>query len=397
MRRELEQKIIAREMSAIKEFNVLDNESVKKTRLSVFSKRFIINLPQPVIERKDFQSVITDSVHLLINYSIIPCATLIGELFGDLDSRQSLVVAKKLSLFRFYKYYPDSIINFIKAEDKVVLRKTEVSELLKETNSALLKKFSSNITGIKIKNLFVQIFKLKYVVEEKINLDSTISKEFIKDFLTDKNYIGLLGKVNSIPENSLGEVSLKDLIKYLTGKNISKSDSVNEDINESVILTVANDDLLQDKSIQIINVEFENEIPTKDVKTELIVNEDTTEEKVVLDLASDEIYYSDELSDAANDEKLFPTEIIKETVIETGAGELKRLFRPYELKAICKKLFDNNKSELFTFLGGLESCNSWEDVASNLKTHFMENDVDPYDDDVLLFVDVLQEHFTKYY
>lgn len=73
------------------------------------------------------------------------------------------------------------------------------------------------------------------------------------------------------------------------------------------------------------------------------------------------------------------------------------MFRPYELKAICKKLFDNNKSELFTFLGGLESCTSWEDVASNLKTHFMENDVDPYDDDVLLFVDVLQEHFTKYY
>lgn len=39
MRRELEQKIIAREMSAIKEFNVLDNESVKKNpAVSLFKK-----------------------------------------------------------------------------------------------------------------------------------------------------------------------------------------------------------------------------------------------------------------------------------------------------------------------------------------------------------------------
>lgn len=405
MRKSLVKIHIDKELSAVKELRTINKESVKKTSLTLFSKRYIINLPQPVIEKQDFEKVISDSVNLLFDYSITPCATLVLDLFGELDSQKSLVVAKKLSQYRFYKYYPDTIINFIKDEDKVIVLNDEIRLLLKDTNIALYDKLVDKITGIKIKNLFVQIFKLKYFSENRINLDSTIPKTFINDFLIDKNYIDLKAKLEGIPEDgNENEFSLKDIIKYLSGKS-SVAIASNQSEDEAIVLTIEDkpeieviSELNNDEDEKIvIDIEEQEEnievLVESNGSVELIVGEDDSDEKIVI--GDEDKYYSDELIDAANDESVFPTEIIGESVIETGTSELKKIFRPYELKAISKKLFGNNKKELFAFMNKLEDCNDWESAIGELKDLFIEKNVDPYDNDVLLFVDVLQEHFSK--
>lgn len=406
MRNSLAKIHIDKELSAIKDLRTINKESVKKTSLSVFSKRYIINLPQPVIENPDFEKIISDSVNLLFDYSITPCATLIQDLFGELDSQKSLVVAKKLSQFRFYKYYPDTIINFIKEEDKVIVLNDEIRLLLKDTNIALYEKLVDNITGIKIKNLFVQIFKLKYFSENRINLDSTIPRTFVYNFLTDKNYSDLKSKLESIPSTgNENEISLKDIIKYLTGKSSVVAATPEQQEDEVILLTVEEkpnieitDEINHNEEEKIIvDLEESNDRNHEGVvsngSVEILVGEEDSNEKIML--GDEDSFYSDELLNAINDESVFPTEIIGETVIETGTSELKKLFRPYELNAISKKLFGNNKKEMFAFMRKLEDSNNWSDAIDQLKELFIEKNVDPYDSNVLLFVDVLQEHFNK--
>ena len=74
---------------------------------------------------------------------------------------------------------------------------------------------------------------------------------------------------------------------------------------------------------------------------------------------------------------------------------IKRLFKKDELFHISKKVFRSSKLSMYQSFNELEEIDSWEEATRFLKALFAKNNVDLYHKDVVLFVDVLNDYFTR--
>ncbi len=206
------------EKETVLDFDDVSEEKIIKSGLSDFSKNFILYDFKEDLNKDELISRVEKSNKLYFNYTIRPKWTLINFLFSNFESRPPGEIIKKLNVFPFYKFYADSISDFIKENFQIFITKKEITSIIDETNKVIHEKLTNDISGLKIKNFFLYLFKLKYD-ESEINLESTVPYSFIKIFLNDKSYFALDKKfeaVRNIKDES--EISLKDIIKILNDK-----------------------------------------------------------------------------------------------------------------------------------------------------------------------------------
>jgi hypothetical protein len=355
---------VSSEKDKIKDLDVITPDSVRNSGLSVFTKNFITLEAENIRDRKKLDDLIDNSIKLNLNYTLRPKWTILNYIFGKLDSKPTEDILNRLEIFQFYLYYPELISNSLQDSGLVVVTKTNIQSLIDEADVTLHDKFTNNITGLKIKNFFLQLFRMKYDDEAMIGLDSTIPYSFLRIFLEDKGFNDLVNKFKKIEGlRDDWDLDLKTIIKILTDKY-----SINDDENMP-------EQPVKDQEPDKPEVKFETP--------------ETGEQEQSEEEQKEEPYYRKE-----EPEPHYPTEVIEESSLYTPK-KIKGLFKESELKVILKKVFNSDKLSMRTAFSELENIDNWYYASDYLKKLFLRNNVKIKDRGIVLFIDVLNEYFKK--
>lgn len=384
----------------------VSRDKVRKSELSPFVKNFIFNETQEITENDFLDELIEKGVKLMFNYTIRPKWTLLNYVYGGIESKSDNELRHKLRVFTFYKFYPDTILNYLDEETHLYVSKSKVELLINDTNEVLYNKLTTDISGVKIKNFLLNVFKLKYENEADINLESAIPFSFIKIFLEDKCYGNLLGKFEIIPnlkENTL--VSYKDIIKVLTDKYTVHEIKHNEKAEEKIEPKeeIKTDAEASGKVFEPIIIpeqpkeKIEAELPKKETKEEKPVKKEINYSKY--DIYSDDLVKERDAKEKEEKEKELEeeTEIFAEAE-DTELGDqyqIKRLFTEKELGVLRDKIYGGSKTAMRNSFRELAGAVSWKNAAYHLKNLFNEQKVNIYNKQVVKFIDALQEHFNS--
>jgi len=350
---------ISDENDIVRNLNEISRESIVKSNLSEFTKNFILNDFSGKRDVNTLLAKIEKSNRLYFNFAIRPKWTLLTFLFNNFESRPQKEILKKLDTFPFYKFYTDSISDFINDNFHIFTTKNEISALIDDTDKAIYKKLTTEITNQKIKNFFLQLFRLRYDDESNYNLESTIPYSFIKIFLTDKNYTDLEKKFHKINNlNDELEISLKDIIKVLTDK-------------------FSNEQNEEQKSEETEPIKIKVVSPVRK-----IVVEEKTEPKAI---------YSKDLVKAAEEEVVLDVVNLPVDKVKN----IKELFSERLTQKILDRVYGSDVIYKEKSFEKLSNYKTWFEVSNHLKEIFQINRVDIYNKDVMKFVNVLNEYFKR--
>ncbi|MBK8981519.1 MAG: hypothetical protein IPM38_04155 [Ignavibacteria bacterium] len=445
MFQEFVEKKIKKESDRLKFTGVISKELISKSDVSDFTKNYLLFYLTDETTSEDISSMVVKSNKLYFNYALRPKWTLINFLFNNFESRSPSEILKKLNLFPFYKYYTEAVSDFINDNSMIFITKAEIENIIDRTNLAIHKKLTVDITGQKIKNVFLQLFIINDFKEDSYNLDSAVPFSFIKIFLADKNYPDLISKFNVLKDTGDEDnVQLKDIIKVLTGKlsadeNIpaeTPKPEIKENVKPEVVkpevvkpevakpevvkpeeptlrknITEENKDV---KETDIGNKDRQNVDETKrhkkeetsvsegfiikrKIDTQKTVKNTPAEKPITEEKSESDNYKSDdktltitEQTNANTDKLTDSKESIKHKNID-----FKELFSEKELDSILNRVYDSNIIYRQRSFEKLNTYKTWFEAFNHLKEIFKNNKVDIYHKDVLKFVDVLNEHFHE--
>ena len=274
------------ERARIDKYDDITRGDIRKSHLPASIKRYILARTDGKLSDAEFTAILTKAIKLNINYTIRPGWTLLNFLFSKYDSQQADVVKEKSDVFTFYRFYIDFIVTYIDEHSLVVVTKDKAARFIKEANNALHEKLITNVTGVKVKNFFIQLYRLAEKNQEDVSLTSTAPFLFIKTFLEDKEYDDILQKFNSIPDlTNETEISLKDCIKIVSDKFAPASSSAPpvspEKLLEESIDIFPDDEIDEDerKNEDEKQIEIEIEEEKEDEKESESKSEEKTENK----------------------------------------------------------------------------------------------------------------------
>ena len=347
-------------------------------------------------------------------------------LFGGYDSKPAEEILRKAEIFQFYRYYVDLITNHIKDHALMFITQDEVKALTEDANKVVLEKLVKETSGVKIKNFFSQIYKLKYGDEREINLDWSIPFLFIKLFLEDKDFQELLDKFKIIPglDDSM-EIEMKTAIKVLTNKYYVNNDFfvLKDEPKNSAVETsnVKNEKEIKppelskeekferpgkiDLTEELSNKPADDKIP--EVKKDISAENDEDKPKGLIRIIKNIPAKRFHREKKTPEEKAFEVkdEPVPEVKTETeeyevnyytdGTEKIKHLFKPDEKNTILKKVFKGSKSAMNEAFDDMEKFRTWNDASAYLKELFIKNKVDLYNKRIVLFIDILNDHFKE--
>lgn len=373
----------------------LSRDGIAKSNLSEFTKNYLLNETNEIPEREQMPSKIEKSNKLYLNYTLRPKWTLLTILFNNFESRPPSEIIRKLSLFPFYNYYGDSIRNFINDNFQIFVTKSEVTSIIDRTNKAIYEKLSVEINNAKVKNLLLQLFVLKYGEEPNWNLESVIPFSFIKIFLEDKSFAGLLRKFDIMKDlNDESDISLKDILKVLTDKfDIPKIETPQTE-------PVKQEEKKVEKTGQTKDVKNNLRILPADQKKTVTAETkplEKTQKKIEVKLpvktkdaapvATDKIYSKDLLK-ASSEES---ADIKKPE--PPSLHDLKDLFNEKQLDKIADRIYNSDLVFMEKSFNKMNHYKTWFETSNHLKEIFNNNRVDIYNKDVVYFVDTLSEYY----
>ncbi|MCE1164226.1 MAG: hypothetical protein LWX07_02355 [Bacteroidetes bacterium] len=392
------EKRIREASSVIDKLRDYSYESVINSDLSEFLINFIISESSNYGSKESLLKSADRAVKLFINYTLRPRWTLLNYIFGNVDAKPSAEILRKVEIFTFYHYYLELIRSVAADSEQISVKRITVESALESVNRDIYEKLTTDISSLKIKNLFVQVFRLKYGDNTEISLDMSVPFYFIKLFLDDKEYNGLYAKFGKSFSDT-DEVELKTIIKILSGKYSGS------DIPEPL------------KSDEVFTHKQETFTERKKPAAETATEEQTPEP-----LKAEETIKADEkplqhhfVETHANESNLKETpsikteikepEIKREVIEETPPAvpvqaedenvRLKYLFKEEEIKNISKKVFKGRKHLMMESLLEIEKLPNWRETTGYLKKVFLDNRVNYYDKSVILFVDILSDYFEK--
>lgn len=358
------------EFTVLNSLPELSRESIIRSSVSEFSKNYLLVSEDQDSLKEKLKESLSRSNKLYLNYTLRPKWTLITYLFGSFESRPPADLLKKIECFPFYKFYTDSIKDFIGVNAPIFVTKTEVTSIIDNTNRAIYDKLTSGINNVKIKNFFLQIFLYKYENESDYSLESFLPYSFIKIFLEDKSYYDLEEKFGAL-KNLSGEtdISLKDIIKVLTDKITPGDKAEFKPVEETPVSEI---------------------IPEE--KPDIIIIKETVKQKAEEKIIPEKIY-SEELIKADKD-KAVETELTQEKPSGTALN-IKGLFGERHLNKINDRIYGSDMISMEKSFEKLNSYRTWNEASKHLKEIFLNNSVDIYSKEVISFVNILNDYFKR--
>ena len=352
---------LKKELAKVDDLDFISMNTVRASHLSIFTKNFINTETERLGDRDRLNELIEKAVKLNLNYTLRPKWTLINYLFGNFDSRPEDEILQKLEIFQFYLYYPELITNYIRESSLIVVTKNKINNLIADADITLHDKFTQNVTSVKIRNFFLQLFKLRYEDESTIGLESTIPYSFLRIFLEDKSFRDILAKfekVEGIKDN--WELNLKTIIKIITDKYVHGENNQQETQPEPKP-----------------GPEMKKSVPEPEPQK--------NEHPVIVEIDKTEF---------EKEKKEFPTEVIEAPEYHTRS-KIRELFKKSEQKQMLKKIFKSDELAMDNAFRELDNRSNWYYASEYLKKLFTENKVKIHEKIVVLFVDVLSDYFSK--
>jgi hypothetical protein len=343
-------------------------ETIITSDLNDFIKSFIINDNGKITSRDDLITAVEKAVKLNLNFCVRPTWTLINYLFGNFDSKQKAEILKRTDIFIYYSYYTETIKEIAHDENYVSIKRSLIEGVLQQINADIYSKLTTDTSSLKIKNFFLQLFKLKYGDNVEVSLDMSVPYSFIKLFLEDKGYTDLIDLFrNAGFNNDNDEIELKTIIKVFTGKINNVSEVY--------------------KSAEVIETKPAETVP-EPVEDTVIHTPEKTEKPEPANTYSD---------NSTKDEMFAPQSISNEFEEKEEIPEkhLRFHFKDEEIKLVSKKLYKGNKYLLLDSLLEIEKLKTWREATEYLKEIFINNKVNIGDKSVIMFVDVLNDYFEK--
>lgn len=364
-------------------------ETIIMSRLPDFTKSFIVNDGAKYNSKDELLKVIEKSVRLNLNYCLRPKWTLINYLYGKYDSKSSNDIAQKTEIFTYYSFYTESIKELCNDEAYISLPRNVVEELISHIDKDIHEKLTTNTTSLKVKNFFLQVFKLKYGDSVEISLDMTIPYSLVKLFLDDKGFKDVIDMFTDAGfTNDNEELDLKTLIKVISGKikevNLPKSEI------SSVITTAAVEATLNEPQETVTAVDFSKSDSKTDAET---INPEIKPIRHSSRVGYDNTFENTSTKEEQPEPQKISGEFIEKE--ELGEKHLRFYFKEEEIKAISKKVFKGNKYTFIDSLLEIEKLKNWREATEYLKKIFIENKVSLGDKNVIMFVDVLNDYFEK--
>lgn len=368
------EKKIASEIEIIKKLPVLNKENLLKSGLSEFSKNYLLTESAFNQNQEEISKNLEKSNKLYFNYTLRPKWTLLAFLFNNFESRPPEDILHKLDYFPFYKFYTDSIKNFLSKNAQIFITKNEIRAIIDETDKIIFEKLTGDITNDKIKNIFKQLFILKYNDEAELNLESSVPFSFIKIFLTDKLYDDLLKKFSILPGiREDQEISLKDIIKIMSDK-YSKSEKEPPKVSD-----------IKPESAPLKEVKkVEKSEKVKPEKIQIVKQKEPVTEKKI---------YSEELLKAGEKESSqINTGILNSA---SSANNIKNLIPGKLDEKITNMIYNSDLIDKSKSFNKLNTYKTWLEASEHLKDIFKKNNVDIYHKEVIQFINILQEYYNK--
>lgn len=397
------------ERARIDKYDDITRGDIRKSKLPAPIKRYILARFEGKLTDGEFTTLLTKAIKLNINYTIRPGWTLLSFLFGKYDSQQSEVIKEKSDIFTFYRFYIDFIINYIDEHSQVVITKDKSARFINEANRALHKKLVNKITGVKVKNFFIQLYRLAEKNQEDVSLTSTVPFLFIKTFLEDKDYTDILEKFNSVKNlSNETEISLKDCIKIVSGKFSPPADEKTAE-PESTDIFPEEDEIVNEIDIETKpDVKEEIKIESEKNNNASADDGDDKDEVIVVDFHGDKDASTDtnggttlekeqEIQEEKKESQISKhvTSIASESNLETEKKSISRLFKHSELVNICQVVYNGDKHKMHESFRNLKEFTAWKEASEYIKEYFYNHNVDIYNKSVLLFVDVLNDYFNQ--
>lgn len=362
------------------------DDDIENSSFPIFFKNFLKEESKNITDRNQLDSLLDKSVKLQINYAIRPKWTLINYLYGGFDSKSVEEILRKAKIFQFYKFYNELISSYLKSNTLLFITSSKVEELINETNSVLYEKLMNDISGVKIKNFFIQIFRLKYGDEKDVNLEDSIPFVFIRLFLEDKSYFELLEKFKIIDNlKDDDEVELKVMIKVLMDKYVKDTETVpakeENGIPENQILAATSE--------TIIPIDTKKEKTVKKIKIDNKFDDDNNE------FTENQKEVETVISENGNPEEELNNEFFEHHKPGPESKKIRRIFKEGELNIIAKKIFKSSRMSMFSAFEDLEKLKTWDEAVAYLKDLFKKNRVDRYNKYVVLFIDLLNDYYTN--
>lgn len=363
--------------------NKLLKEAIVGSNLSDFTKTYIISDLNETVDKDELQQRIEKGNKLYFNYTLRPKWTILTFLFNNFESRPPNEILKKLRLFPFYNFYTDAINDFINKNSQIFSTKAEITDVIDQTDRAVYQKLTTDINNVKIRNFFLQIFKLKYE-EDKYNLESAVPYSFIKIYLEDKSYFDLLKKFTVIKIiNDEYEISLKDIIKVLTDKyNIPEKENIKEKEKAA--------ENTEDQEIILTDVSY-NKIIKKEEKEKIALKQTEPENSGFTKISQSEKIYSEQLLKAGEEKNASEND----NIISPPDYDVKNLFNGKHLEKITDKVYNSDliyRDKSFTKLNHYKT---WSEASNHMKDIFKINKVDLYSKEVISFINILNEFFQN--
>ena len=425
---------IRSERTKIDKEDDISKSDVKKSKLSPLVKRYIQERMDGKLSGTEFSDLLTKAIKLNINYTIRPKWTLLSYLFSKYDSQQTEVIMNRTGIFTFYRFYIDFITNYIEENALVVITKEKVNRFIDEANNTLHEKLMTNISGVKVKNFFIQIFRMVEKDPADVNLGSSVPFLFIRTFLEDKGYDDVLERfevVDGLEDET--ELELKDVIKIMTEKYappVEKEEPKKEVVEvkeetievesvvpdeEEVEVEIKDKEKVEEpgkeqKDDEVIVVDFKKWEDTvdedKEDKKVKKVKEEEIKEDITTGVEQEPIPTEEEMEEQEEEPEdvevperpykmTLPTHVIEESNLDVEKKSIGRLFKTGELSSICQVVYHGNKHFMHESFRTLKEFDNWKEAAEYIKDLFYEKDVDIDDKTVLLFVDVLNDYYNQ--
>ena len=351
----------------LRDFSV---ESIITSRLSDFTKSFIVNDGNIPNTKAELLKIIDKSIKLNLNYCIRPKWTILNYIYGTYDSRNIQEIKKRVEIFTFYSFYTESIKDLCSDDTYVSVPRAIIEDLIDQINITIHKKLITGTTGLKIKNFFLQVFKFKYGDNAEISLDMSVPYSFIRLFLEDKGFSDIVKmfKDAGITDDN-DELELKSAIKIISGKVKEGNIGTNETHTHHT-------EIVEEDTI----IHTETEGATTEESSETEDRGAITYEKIVTpEEKGEETGIAGEFEEKEEDNK----------------DHIRFHFKEDELKSIAKKVFNGSRYVMQDALLEIENLRNWREATEYLKAIFIDNKVNISDKTVILFVDVLNDYFEK--
>jgi len=337
-------------------------------------------------DRTEFETLLDQSVHFQFNYLCRPRWTLQSFVIGDHRRISAAEVLRKLRYCVNYEYFARVLKRYINERGLVEFSYEEFRSVIQKIDSAIARNRSPKELGSLMQEM------LSFVVAGIPDSSNLISGPSLPInaaivFFEDKEMLNIMSALEHERDSKeINQVSIEQLGRML--ETILEREGRDEELTRRTEDAARTPEPAPSAVVtpEEVDAQEEREEPPSVEQLRPVVEHDL-EKDLQKDLRSAlEQAWAGSVQTQKRERKPKRKRKLK-------GKDFFSFFTPQEQKQFTKNLFGKDEAVFHSVLERLSDTADWEAAAVVLDAVFMENNIDPYDEDAIQFTDMIYDHF----